>query len=195
MRLTYGYDLKDNDDMLVPPRRVVDIMKQVHFTRSSISKSFPISCVRHLPSWVPWFKYEPLASECRELARRTKDEPFDFVRNSMREGTAVPSLATEYLQEADLLSDLDSQPRTQDLKDLLGSLFIGNSSASSTNTCSTYTNAAMSSLFLALILYPESLTLVTSRDRLPTYDDKPRLPYIEAMSKELVRWQMVTATG
>ena len=60
----------------------------------------------------------------------------------------------------------------------------------------------MSSLFLALILYPEvqkraqaELDSVISRDRLPTYDDKPRLPYIEAMSKELLRWQMVTPMG
>ncbi len=60
----------------------------------------------------------------------------------------------------------------------------------------------MSSLFLALILYPEvqkraqaELDSVISRDRLPTHDDKPRLPYIEAMSKELIRWHMVTPLG
>ena len=60
----------------------------------------------------------------------------------------------------------------------------------------------MASLFLALILYPEvqkraqaELDSVISRDRLPTYDDKPRLPYIEAMNKELMRWHMVTPMG
>ncbi|KAH9006150.1 cytochrome P450 [Lactarius hatsudake] len=198
MRLTYGYDLKDNDDMLVPPRRVVDIMKQFILPGAALVNHLPF--LRHLPSWVPWFKYEPLASECRELARRTKDEPFDFVTNSMREGTAVPSLATEYLQEANLLSDLGSQPRMQDIKNLLGSLFIAGSDTACVLTVPT--TAAVSSLFLALILYPEvqkraqaEIDLVTSRDRLPTYDDKPRLPYIEAMSKELMRWQMVTPLG
>ncbi|KAH9058248.1 cytochrome P450 [Lactarius vividus] len=101
MRLTYGYDLKENDDMLTPPKRIV----------------------RRLPSWVPWFKYEPLASECRELARMMRNEPIDFVKNSMRKGTAVPSLATEYLQEADLLSGPESQSRVQGIKDILGSLY------------------------------------------------------------------------
>ena len=64
------------------------------------------------------------------------------------------------------------------------------------------TISSLSSLFLALVLYPEvqkraqaELDLVVSRDRLPTYDDKPRLPYIEAISKELLRWQMVTPMG
>jgi cytochrome P450 len=60
----------------------------------------------------------------------------------------------------------------------------------------------MASFFLALLLFPEvqeraqaELDSVISRDRLPTYDDKPRLPYIEAMSKELLRWHMVTPLG
>jgi cytochrome P450 len=64
------------------------------------------------------------------------------------------------------------------------------------------TVSSISSLFLALVLYPEvqeraqaELDSVISRDRLPTYGDKPRLPYIEAMSKELLRWQMVTPMG
>ena len=64
------------------------------------------------------------------------------------------------------------------------------------------TVSSLSSLFLALVLYPEvqkraqaELDLVVSRDRMPTYDDKPRLPYIEAISKELLRWHMVTPMG
>ncbi|KAH9050954.1 cytochrome P450 [Lactarius deliciosus] len=192
MRLTYGYDLKDNDDMLVPPRGVVNITKKFMLPGAALSdtslRGFLGSSMNHWPANV----------ESWHGGRR--NEPFDFVRNSMREGTAVPSLATEYLQEADLLNDLDSQPRMQDIKDILGSLFI----AGSDTACvlAVPTTAAMYSLFLALILYPEvqkraqvELDAVTSRDRLPTYDDKPRLPYIEAMSKELMRWQMVTPLG
>ncbi|KAI9441797.1 cytochrome P450 [Lactarius indigo] len=188
MRLTYGYDLKENDDMLAPPKRVINVMKQFILPGTAAINHLPF--LRHLPSWVPWFKYEPLASECREMARRAKNEPMDFVRNSMREGTAVPSLATEYLQEVDFLSDLDSQSRFQGIKDILGSLFLAGSDT---------TAAFVSSLFLALVLYPEvqkraqaEIDSVVSRDRLPTYDDKRRLPYIEAVGKELMRWQMVT---
>jgi hypothetical protein len=66
----------------------------------------------------------------------------------------------------------------------------------------TKTVSSMSSLFLALVLYPqvqkraqEELDLVVGRDRLPTFDDRPRLPYIEAICRELKRWQMVTPMG
>jgi hypothetical protein len=60
----------------------------------------------------------------------------------------------------------------------------------------------MTSLFLALVLCPQvqrraqaELDAVVGRDRLPTFDDRPRLPYIEAFCKELMRWQMVTPIG
>lgn len=62
--------------------------------------------------------------------------------------------------------------------------------------------SAMLSLFLALTLYPDvqkraqaELDSVLGRDRLPTFDDKPRLPYIDAMFKELMRWRMVVPLG
>ena len=60
----------------------------------------------------------------------------------------------------------------------------------------------MHSLFLVLVLYPQvqkraqaELDAVIGRDRLPTLDDRPRLPYIEALCKELLRWNMVTPNG
>ena len=64
------------------------------------------------------------------------------------------------------------------------------------------TISSMNFFFLALTLFPEvqrraqaELDVVVGRDRLPTFDDRPRLPYIEALCKELMRWQMVTPTG
>ena len=57
----------------------------------------------------------------------------------------------------------------------------------------------MHSLFMGLVLYPQvqrraqaELDAVIGRDRLPTFDDRPRLPYIEAFCKELMRWKMAT---
>ncbi|KAI9441798.1 cytochrome P450 [Lactarius indigo] len=191
MHLTYGYDLKENDDMLIPPKAVSDVMRQFTLPGAAIVNHLPF--LRRLPSWVPLFKYEPLAGRCRELARRMKNVPMDFVMDSMRDGTAVPSLATEYLKEADTLGGLERRQTVQGITDILGSLFLAG-----TDT----TVVAMSSLFLALIFYPEvqkraqaEIDSVISRDRLPTYDDKPRLPYIEAISKELLRWYLMMPLG
>lgn len=64
------------------------------------------------------------------------------------------------------------------------------------------TASSISSLFLALVLFPQvqrraqaELDVVIGRDRLPTFDDRQRLPYIEALCKELMRWYSVLPMG
>ncbi|KAI9434734.1 cytochrome P450 [Russula earlei] len=121
------------------------------------------------------------------------DEPIDSVKNAMREGTAVASLASEHLEEAEKLSVSERQRAERAIKETLGSLFQAGSDT---------TVNSMTPLFVALILYPEvqkraqaELDLVLSRDRLPALEDKPRFPYIEAMCKEFTRWRMVTPMG
>ena len=50
-----------------------------------------------------------------------------------------------------------------------------------------------------MLLYPEvqkkaqeELARVVGPNRLPEFDDRPNLPYLEAIMKEVLRWQMVT---
>lgn len=45
-----------------------------------------------------------------------------------RDGTAIPSLATEYLQQADRLSGPEHQQAVRTIKDTLGSMFQGKNS-------------------------------------------------------------------
>ena len=56
--------------------------------------------------------------------------------------------------------------------------------------------------FLAMSMYPEAqakaqtqLDEVVGNDRLPEYSDLVNLPYIQAVVKELLRWQPVVPTG
>ncbi|KAI0291061.1 cytochrome P450 [Multifurca ochricompacta] len=204
MSLTYGYDLKENDKIMIPVRVTGEIMSRLAVPGAALVNHLPF--LKHVPSWFPWFTYEPLAGMCRELSQRMKNEPIDFVKNAMQEGTAIPSLAGEYLQEAENLDGLERQVTEQIIKDTLGSMFqdayVEFELSAGSDTARFLAGSSMSSLFLALAIYPEvqkraqaELDSVVSRDRLPTSDDKSRLPYIEAMCKELLRWQMVTPMG
>ena len=54
----------------------------------------------------------------------------------------------------------------------------------------------MKSFFVAMLLYPdtqkkaqEELDSVIGRDRLPTFEDRPRLPFVDAVCKEVLRWR------
>ncbi|KAI9441783.1 cytochrome P450 [Lactarius indigo] len=121
------------------------------------------------------------------------NEPFNFVKNAMQDGTAVHSLSSENLQEIENLAEPERQKREAIVKPALASMYAAGSDT---------TASALYSLFLALVLYPEvqkraqvELDTVITRDRLPTFEDRPRLPYIDALCRELLRWQMVTPMG
>jgi cytochrome P450 len=58
------------------------------------------------------------------------------------------------------------------------------------------------SFFLAASLYPdvqkkaqEELDAVTGRERLPTFEDRSRLPFVDAVCKEVLRWKPVVPLG
>ena len=60
--------------------------------------------------------------------------PISLLMERQRDGTAIPSLATEYLQQADRLSGHEHQQAVRTIKDTLGSMFQGKFLAFSTNT-------------------------------------------------------------
>ena len=64
------------------------------------------------------------------------------------------------------------------------------------------TVSAILSAFLAVLLHPDlqtraqaELDAVTGRQRLPTFEDRPRLPFVDAVCKETLRWRPVTPLG
>jgi len=53
-----------------------------------------------------------------------------------------------------------------------------------------------------MTLHPEvakkaqaEIDAVVGNDRLPTFEDRPHLPYVDALAKEVLRWNVVAPTG
>ena len=64
------------------------------------------------------------------------------------------------------------------------------------------TATALSNFALAMTLYPEvqrraqaELDAVVGRDRLPTFEDRRQMPYVENVAREALRWKVVTNLG
>ena len=60
----------------------------------------------------------------------------------------------------------------------------------------------MRTFVLAMLLYPDiqrkaqdELDVVTGRERLPTFEDRPQLPFVDAVCKEVLRWRPVAPLG
>jgi cytochrome P450 len=56
--------------------------------------------------------------------------------------------------------------------------------------------SSIMSLLLALLLHPEvqkkaqdEIDAVTGRERFPNFEDRPRLPFVDALCKEVLRWR------
>jgi cytochrome P450 len=55
---------------------------------------------------------------------------------------------------------------------------------------------------VAALLHPgiqkmaqDELDAVTMRERLPMFEDRPRLPFVDAICKEVIRWRPITPLG
>jgi cytochrome P450 len=60
----------------------------------------------------------------------------------------------------------------------------------------------MMTFLVACMLHPEAqkrardeIDAAVGRDRLPTFDDRPKLPFVDAMCKEVLRWRPVAPLG
>jgi hypothetical protein len=66
----------------------------------------------------------------------------------------------------------------------------------------TKTVSSIASFFLAMTLYPEAqrkaqeeIDRVVGTTRLPTFNDRPNLPYVDALVKEVLRWNPIAPMG
>ncbi|KAI0065754.1 cytochrome P450 [Artomyces pyxidatus] len=188
MAITYGYDVEERHDVhLGKARELSDLAASTVLPGALLVNDLPF--LRHLPEWLPGMDFKSLARHGRVLAEEVVNGPFNFVKEAMEKGTARPSLARESLRE----SQDGSQMAERDIATALGSLYAGGSDT---------TVSALSSFFLMLVLYPSvqkkaqaELDAVTGGARLPDFDDRANLPYVDALCKELLRWRMVTPLG
>ncbi|KAI0064833.1 cytochrome P450 [Artomyces pyxidatus] len=186
MSVVYGYDVKEHDDEYVEAARAFGYMTQrTVLPGALLVNDFPF--LKYLPEWLPGTGFKAIARRCVDLGEQVLNAPMALVKEAMENGTARPSMAREDLREC------NSAEEERAIATAMASLY----SAGADTTVS-----ALYSFFLALVLYPSvqeraqaEVDRVTKGKRLPDYDDRPRLPYIDAICKEILRWRMVTPLG
>ncbi|KAI0257948.1 cytochrome P450, partial [Gloeopeniophorella convolvens] len=182
MSLVYAYEVKGEDDpMLLKAKEMTEIGSASTLPGALLVNVLPF--LKHIPAWLPWVSYKPFARRGYEVGRDVVRVTFRWIKDRMEDGTAQPSLTLECLREAEQLpAGHDRDIQETFIANTMGSMF----SCTSASFLST-----LESLFLMLSLYPE----VQARERLPNFDDQPRLPYINAICIELLRWRLVLPSG
>ncbi|EIM85782.1 cytochrome P450 [Stereum hirsutum FP-91666 SS1] len=191
MSTAYGYKVENEDDGYITKLEAFNkTLGDSMSPTSSIINVFPI--LGRLPGWVPGFGKLRDVEQVKREGEEIRNEPFDFVKKSVLDGSAEPSLSRSYFT-AEYNLESPSDKDEDHTKNIAASLYGAGSDT---------TSVVMTNFMLVLLLYPKvqqraqkELDSVIGRERLPNNEDRGRLPYIEAMCKEILRWRLVTQLG
>ncbi|KAF9497559.1 cytochrome P450 [Pleurotus eryngii] len=186
LQISHGYTVMEGTDPFVT---LADEATE-QFSYSTAPGGFLVNLVpplAYLPDWFPGTGFKQTAKEWAKTLDETVSYPFRFVKEQMASGTAEKSFVSALLEEP------VTPEEENDIKWSAASLYTG---GADTTVASNY------AFFLAMTLYPEvqkkaqaELDAVVGPNRLPTFQDRPNLPYMNAVALEALRWHSVAPTS
>ncbi|KZT03623.1 cytochrome P450 [Laetiporus sulphureus 93-53] len=188
LNTVYGYHVQSNEDKYIKMAdEVVNILANDISSGGGIWPVDIIPALQYLPDWFPGSAFKRKAATWKAKLENFVDRPYEWVKERMRDGTAVPSFCSTLLEDLQERCEKEADPqRESDIKWTANSIY-----ASSIDTMLT----TVDHFILAMILHPEKLVKaqeemdrVVGSGRLPTFADRPSLPYLEAIMNESLRW-------
>lgn len=196
LKTTYGYSIEPHkaDPLVGVIERMMD-----SFSRALVPMAWPVDILpwlNHLPNGFPGTSFKQTAQDWREITRQATEIPYKFVQQQIASDISKPSYVASLLEkhghrdEKGLILDREAE------EVIMNSAVIVYGGGADT------TVSTISSLVLAMVLYPDvqlraqkELDRVVGTDRMPSFEDRDRLPYINALIKETLRWLPVVPIG
>ncbi|RDB28846.1 O-methylsterigmatocystin oxidoreductase [Hypsizygus marmoreus] len=183
-QISHGYEVKGDEDPLV----VLADQATYEFSMASSPGSFFVDLLpilKYVPAWFPGAGFQKTAQAWRKNAMRLRDEPYYVVKDQVARGVAVPSFTSNLIEK-----NPNATKEEEDIYKWASTAFYSGGADT--------TVSAIHSFFLAMVLYPEvqkkareEVDRVVGSNRLPGFKDREALPYIEAVVKEVLRWNPV----
>ncbi|KAH8831389.1 cytochrome P450 [Flagelloscypha sp. PMI_526] len=180
LEIAYGVAAQESHDYLV------DLADRT-FRAMSLSTRHPlvdaIPLLRYLPSWLPGMQWKIDSIEWRRNTSDMINVPFDMAvkhfEQSNTEGSSITDQLLKRKNEGEAISD-------DMIKSLTVTIVSGGSDTS---------KSAITSFILCMMNFPDIQVIartqvdsVVGRDRLPTFEDRAKLPYVEAIIYEVLRF-------
>jgi len=187
MNSTYDYDPAHRKDELVDiVANVLNII--VPLLRPDVAVTvgaFP--WLLHLPSWFPGMSFKREIAVAREFSKQYLDRPFEY---ALQKGSSDSlSMVHDALREMEEKGISPEKSWMDRLKEASGTVFLAASETS---------NSVLMTFFLMMVVNQGAqekaqaeIDAVVGKDRLPTIDDRPLLPYLDAIFREILRYSPV----
>ncbi|KAL3458166.1 cytochrome P450 [Aspergillus heterothallicus] len=184
LSFTYGYTVKPqgHDPFYDLVRKAVEHFEVIVTSHSRPVNYFPL--LQYLPVWFPGAAFVRKAAELNPWSRLFTTLPYKFVKYKMAQSDYQPSMLSKLLQNE------APEPGSREETMMMWStaeLYIGGADTSASQ---------MTSFAVAMALYPEvqrkaqeELDRVVGYARLPGFEHRADLVYIEALVKENLRWR------
>ncbi|EIW84526.1 cytochrome P450 [Coniophora puteana RWD-64-598 SS2] len=190
MSALYGYQARPVRDPLVEKiNRTLDILVQAGSPEKAALVGF-LPFVKYIPPCLPGGSLN--AASCRESCSAFTDEPFHHLEETIEPDSSVWTVG--YQGVTDVMQSRSSNPGgLQLVQDVCGAAFAAGAET---------TSSTLLVFVLAMVLNPDvqkrayaDITRTCGNDRLPTFEDRLSLPYIEAIVRETLRWYPVAPLG
>ncbi|KAG6896371.1 hypothetical protein C0992_008740 [Termitomyces sp. T32_za158] len=167
------------DKFVALSERAVDMLSHSVFPGAIVVNALPI--LRHIPAWFPGAGFHTFAAETRVYTSQMLEVPFKYVKDQMIAGVELSSLTERLLKRNSILGPGGSPEA--DLKCIAATAFAG-------------------TFIYAMLINPGSqknaqdeIDNIVGRNKLPDFSDRPNLPYVEAVFREVMRWRPALPLG
>ncbi|KAM0293698.1 hypothetical protein HYE67_007906 [Fusarium culmorum] len=196
LKATYGYSIE--------PHKPDPLVRLVEFMVEGISivvvpMKFAVDFLpwlEYLPECLPGMSFKGRARQWRNILNNTIEAPYQFVQQQMAKGIQCESYVSSLLTQEKLKgngNDTLDETYEADIKRTAAIMYAGGADT---------TVSTIQSFILAMMVYPEVLKKaqaeidnVIGPDRLPGFEDRENLPYINGMVKESLRWMPAVPMG
>ncbi|KAF7372980.1 Cytochrome P450 [Mycena sanguinolenta] len=189
MNITYGIDVHAADDKYI--RIAEEAMERVSI--ASVPGAFlvdSIPALKYVPNWIPGAEFKRKAMEWKKIGQELLQLPFTETKQNIATGTARTSFTSTNLRFLEDLTGIELEEHEAVVKATAANMYLGGADT---------TVSAMGTFILAMLLNPEvqkkaqaEIDSVVGPGQLPGFADRPTLPYVSAIVKEVLRWRNVT---
>ncbi|PAV15311.1 cytochrome P450 [Pyrrhoderma noxium] len=188
-RVTYGYAANGITDPII---RIAEEGMEAFADAQGFYMVNEVPWLQHLPPWIPGMGFMRIAEEGYKKSMDMYKKPYEMFKKNLGKGLGSSSIAARLLESLRDNNGKISQ-EDEDLTAKVTSIMYAGAADTSFSALSTF--------ILAMVLHPdvqkraqEEIDKTIGRNTLPTFEDLPKLKYIDAIRKECMRWQSIITT-